>query len=129
MSSPINMITLLKMEIIKQTKELVQITMPITNETKQPMGYLHGGASVTLAETAASVGGLLYIDKETSNVFGIEINANHIKAKKDGLLQAFAKPVHIGKSTMVWDIRIYDEMDELVTISRCTLGVKEKRKN
>ncbi len=129
MSSPINMITLLKMEIVKQTKELVQITMPITNETKQPMGYLHGGASVTLAETAASVGGLLYIDKETSNVFGIEINANHIKAKKDGLLQAFAKPVHIGKSTMVWDIRIYDEIDELVTISRCTLGVKEKRKN
>src|SRR5699024_9661279 len=83
--------------------------------------------SVLLAETAASIAGFLNIDQENQSVFGIEINANHIKSKKDGSVFASATPYHVGKRTMVWDIEITDEKKQLVCISRCTLGVVDKR--
>lgn len=118
----------LGIEIITLEKEKVVMTMPVDKRTYQPAGYLHGGASVALAETAASVGASLHVDHEKYNVFGIEINANHIKSKREGIVTAIAKPYHVGRMTMVWDIKIYDEQEQLICISRCTIGVVPKRK-
>lgn len=117
----------LEMEIITRQADLVEIKMPVNEKTHQPMGYLHGGASVALAESAASIGALSNIDVSKHHVFGIEINANHVKSKKNGWVLARATPVHIGKTTMVWQINIVDESDELIATSRCTIGVVEKK--
>lgn len=109
-------------------KDFVEMTMPVDERTHQPAGYLHGGANVLLAETAASIGGFLNVDPSKYEVFGIEINANHIKSKKDGTVTAKATPFHIGRSTMVWNISIVDENDQLICISRCTVGVVPKKR-
>lgn len=117
----------LGIEFISLEKEKVVMTMPVDERTHQPAGFLHGGASVLLAETAASIGGFLHVDKDKQAVFGMEINANHLKSKRDGLVTATARPIHIGRTTMVWDIQITDETDALICISRCTLGVVDRR--
>lgn len=122
-----NLMEALGIEFITLEKDKVVMTMPVDERTHQPAGYLHGGASVLLAETAASIGGVLNIDLEKQAVFGMEINANHIRSKQEGIVTATATPLHIGRSTMVWNIQITDEEDKLVCISRCTLGVVEKR--
>lgn len=122
------LLTALGIETITLEKDLVVMTMPVDERTHQPTGYLHGGASVLLAETAASIGGFLNVDQENQAVFGVEINANHIKSKQTGLVTATATPLHRGKTTMVWDIKITDETDSLVCVSRCTLGVVQRRK-
>ncbi|WP_156288544.1 hotdog fold thioesterase [Oceanobacillus salinisoli] len=118
----------LGIEISSINKEEVIMTMPVDHRTHQPAGYLHGGASVALAETVASVGAAANVDLEKYNVFGIEINANHIKSKKEGIVTAKGTPIHSGKTTAVWEIRITDEEDNLVCISRCTIGIVPKRK-
>lgn len=118
----------LGIEIISLEKHEVIMTMPVDERTHQPAGFLHGGASVALAETAASVGAYLHVDPKAYNVFGIEINANHVKSKREGTVTAIAKPFHIGRTTMVWEIKIVDECDDLICISRCTIGVVPKRK-
>ncbi|HLR67855.1 hotdog fold thioesterase [Virgibacillus alimentarius] len=117
----------LGIEIASLDKNLVEMTMSVDERTHQPAGYLHGGASIALAESAASIGAYLNIDPEISNVFGIEINANHIKSKRDGIVTAKATPSHIGKTTMVWEIKITDEEDRLICVSRCTIGVVPKK--
>ncbi|MGM8365161.1 hotdog fold thioesterase [Virgibacillus sp. W0181] len=117
----------LGIEVVALDRDLVEMTMPVDDRTHQPAGYLHGGASVLLAETAASVGAYINVDPELFNVFGMEINANHIKSKKTGLVTAQATPLHIGRTTMVWNISIKDEKDELVCSSRCTIGVVPKK--
>lgn len=117
----------LNIETVKATKDEVIMTMPVTSTVHQPLGYLHGGASVALAESAASVGAFLNVDTEKYIVFGIEINANHVKSKRDGIVKAIAKPKHIGRSTMVWEIEIVDEHEQLISISRCTIGVVERK--
>ena len=118
----------LGMEIVSSEKESVMMTMPVDERTRQPAGFLHGGARVALAETAASIGASLHVNLEEEAVFGIEINANHIKSKRDGLVTAKAKPLHIGKRTMIWGINIVDEEDQLICVSRCTIGVISKRR-
>lgn len=118
----------LGIKVISLDKQLVVLTMPVDHRTHQPAGFLHGGASVALAETAASIGAILHVDSERFNVFGIEINANHVKSKRDGLVTAKANPLHIGKTTMVWEINITDENNDLICISRCTVGVVPKKK-
>jgi uncharacterized protein (TIGR00369 family) len=118
----------LGIDIISLEKEKVVLSMPVDTRTHQPAGYLHGGASVLLAETAASIAGSLNIDQENESVFGLEINANHLCSKRDGSVIATAIPFHIGKTTMVWEIKITDEQERLICISRCTLGVVKKRK-
>lgn len=123
-----NLMEALGIEIITTEKDEVILTMPVDRRTHQPAGFLHGGASVLLAETAASLGGFLNINQDTHAVFGLEINANHIKSKRTGVVTAKATPVHIGKTTMVWNIHITDEKDNLISISRCTLGVVSKKK-
>ncbi|HLQ70408.1 MAG TPA: hotdog fold thioesterase [Bacillota bacterium] len=118
----------LGMELKTYEKELVEMTMPVDGRTHQPFGFLHGGANVALAESAASIGSFLHIDPDEVTVFGMEINANHIKSKRDGTVTAKASPIHVGKATMVWAIRIVDENDTLLCISRCTMGVVPKKR-
>ncbi|WP_112181710.1 hotdog fold thioesterase [Paraliobacillus zengyii] len=117
----------LEMEVMVSQADLVEIKMPVNEKTRQPIGYLHGGASVALAESAASIGALLNVDASKYNIFGVEINANHIKSKQNGWVIARAKPVHIGRTTMVWQIDIIDESDQLIATSRSTIGIVEKR--
>lgn len=116
----------IKTEIL--TPDCVVMTMPVTDKVKQPFGLLHGGASVALAESAASIGAWLNIDQETQAAVGLEINANHLRSKRDGVLKATATPYHKGRTTMVWDIKITDEEDKLVCISRCTVGIVNLKK-
>ncbi|GMA52847.1 esterase [Alicyclobacillus contaminans] len=116
----------LGMEIVSAEKESVVMTMPVDHRTRQPAQYLHGGASAALAETAASIGASANIDSNKETIFGIEINANHIKSKTDGTVTAKATPLHIGRKTMVWRINITDEKDQLICAARCTLGVVAK---
>ncbi|WP_163971533.1 hotdog fold thioesterase [Oceanobacillus halotolerans] len=118
----------LGIEAVTLEKDMVVMTMPVDHRTHQPAQFLHGGASVALAETAASIGAYLNVDPEKENVFGIEINANHIKSKREGIVTAKATPLHIGKSTMVWQVSITDEEDHLICSSRCTIGVVPKKR-
>jgi 1,4-dihydroxy-2-naphthoyl-CoA hydrolase len=118
----------LGIEITDLQKGKVTATMPVDERTRQPFGLLHGGASVALAETVASVGAFELVDKENEVVVGLEINANHIRAKKDGVVTAVGTVMHQGRTTMVWDIKITDEEDQLICISRCTMAVIKRRK-
>jgi 1,4-dihydroxy-2-naphthoyl-CoA hydrolase len=100
-------------EVTDLSEDRVVATMPVHGPTKQPFGVLHGGASVVLAETVASLGTYNLIDQESQLAMGLEINANHIRAKSDGLVTAVGTPLHRGRKIMVWDVRITDE-DELM---------------
>jgi len=113
----------LGIEIVEYTPERVVATMPVTPKTHQPFGLMHGGVSVVIAETVASAGSYQFIDRETQRAVGLEINANHIRSVSDGTVKAIGTPVHIGRTTIIWDIRIYNEEEKLVCISRCTMAV------
>lgn len=113
----------LGMKIIECTQDRVVATMPVDKTTHQPLGYLHGGASVALAETVASIGGWFYTAKDGKYVLGLEINANHLRSVREGHVKAIGTPIHIGKSTQVWEVKIHDEAGHLVSVSRCTLAV------
>jgi uncharacterized protein (TIGR00369 family) len=104
------------------SKERVVMTMEVNARVHQPFGILHGGASLVLAESAASVGAGRNCPEGMVAV-GQEINANHIRPKRDGLLRAVAEPVHIGRTSQVWTVELRDEAGKLVCISRCTLAV------
>lgn len=121
------LIDALGIEFVELGKGKVIATMPVNDRTRQPFGFLHGGASVALAETVASVGAVELIDLEKEICFGLEINANHIKAKRDGVVTATGTVLHQGKSTMVWDIKMTDEDSQLISVSRCTMAVVPKR--
>jgi len=97
-------------------------TMPVDARTRQPYGLLHGGASVLLAETLGSTAGGLCVE-EGQGVVGIEINANHLAGVREGLVTGTARPLHVGRSTQVWEIRIEDERGRLACVSRLTLAV------
>ncbi|WP_051591221.1 hotdog fold thioesterase [Bacillus sp. UNC438CL73TsuS30] len=103
-------------------------TMPVDERTKQPVGLLHGGASVALAETVASLGAYELVDKATQGVVGLEINANHVRSAREGIVTAVATVLHQGKTTMVWDIKIHDEKERLICVSRCTMAVISLKK-
>ncbi len=113
-------------EIKVLTAERVVATMPVDDRTRQPFGLLHGGASAALAETAASLGAFLNLDGETKAAVGLELNVNHLRAKTDGIVTATATPLHRGRRTHVWDIRIEDEEGRLVSVSRLTLAIVDK---
>jgi 1,4-dihydroxy-2-naphthoyl-CoA hydrolase len=117
---------ILDIKLLSAEKEKVVATMPIGPHHRQQIGYLHGGISVTLAESIASLGTVLNIDAERQMAFGLEINANHLRPKREGLLTATATPIHKGRTTFVWDIQIRDENDKLVCISRCTVAVVDR---
>ncbi|MBA2687392.1 MAG: hotdog fold thioesterase [Gemmatimonadaceae bacterium] len=113
----------LGIEMIELSPERVVATMPVDERTRQPFGILHGGASVGLAETVASVAALLNIDREKYVAMGLEINANHVRAKTEGIVTAIGTPLHRGRTTQLWEIRIVDELERLICISRCTIAV------
>jgi 1,4-dihydroxy-2-naphthoyl-CoA hydrolase len=103
-------------------------TMPVDNRTKQPFGLLHGGASVSLAETLGSIASLLTVNQELFTAVGIEINANHVKAVTKGLVTGVCRPLHIKGRTHVWEIKIYNEAKEMNCVSRFTCAIVSKQK-
>ena len=117
------LLSTMDIELTEVTRERVTATMPVTPKVHQPFGLMHGGASVVLAETVASMAAWMNVDQQTQRVVGLEINANHLRAKRDGTVTATATAVHIGRRTQVWEIRITDEADKLVCLSRCTMAV------
>ena len=121
-----NLANALGIEITELAPQRVVATMPVDDRTRQPFGILHGGASVALAETVASIAGTMNVDLEANVVVGVEINANHIRAKREGVVTGTATPIHIGRSTQVWEVRIVDEQQRTICVSRCTLAVVPK---
>lgn len=117
----------LGIEMEELSRERVVATMPVDDRTRQPFGLLHGGASIALAETVASFGAAVLIDRERFVAVGLEINGNHLRAKTEGMVRATGVPVHVGRSTQVWSIEITDEEGRLVCISRCTMAIVERR--
>lgn len=118
----------LGIEFVEYTPERVTAIMPVTPKTHQPLGLLHGGVSVVIAESVASFGSYQFIDPTRQRAVGLEINANHIRSKRDGVVRAVGIPVHIGRTTLIWDIRIYDEQEKLVCISRCTMAIVDSER-
>jgi 1,4-dihydroxy-2-naphthoyl-CoA hydrolase len=106
--------------------DFLRATMPVNSRVHQPMGVLHGGASVALAETVGSVAATLCIDREKYVCLGQEINANHLRPISSGIVTATARPFHIGKRSHVWGIEIRDEQDRLVCVSRLTMAVVDR---
>jgi 1,4-dihydroxy-2-naphthoyl-CoA hydrolase len=100
--------------------------MPVDERTRQPRGILHGGSSVLLAESLGSIGANYCVDPDRLFCVGMEINANHLRSVKGGMVTGIARPVHLGRSTQVWEIRIHNQADKLVCISRLTLAVVQK---
>lgn len=121
------LVSYLQMEWVAIGDDFLQIKMPVNDNTKQPYGLLHGGASCALAETAGSVASSLVIDLQTSACVGIEINANHIRGARDGFVIATASPLHLGRTTHVWDIKIHDEAGKLICVSRLTVAIKDRK--
>ena len=117
---------LIGIEFTVRDPDKVVATMPVDARTLQPFGILHGGASAALAETVASVGAYLNVEPDTQAAVGLELNANHIRPKTSGQVTATATPIHRGRRTHVWEIRIVDEEDRLVCVSRCTLAIIER---
>jgi 1,4-dihydroxy-2-naphthoyl-CoA hydrolase len=117
----------LGIEVHELTAGRVVATMPVDHRTRQPFGILHGGASVALAETVASLGATANVDRQEFVAVGLEINANHLRAMHDGVVTATATPIHLGRTTHVWEVRIVDEADRPVCVSRCTLAVRPKK--
>lgn len=107
--------------------DFLKATMPVDYRTHQPYGLLHGGASAALAETLGSVASSLVIDHEKMMCVGLEINANHIRSVRTGLVIGTCVPIHLGASTHVWDIRIHDENKKLICISRLTVAILKRR--
>ena len=117
----------LGIEFLEVGKDFVSGKMPVDERTKQPFGILHGGASVTLAETLGSWGATATIDLEKQYCVGLDINANHIKAMTEGFVYGTARPLHLGRSTQVWEIRIENEEEQLVAICRLTMAIINKK--
>ena len=115
----------LGIEFTEIGEDYLRARMPVDDRTRQPFGILHGGASVALAETLGSVAAGLVVDPTLYRVVGQEINANHLRAISSGYVIGTTRPIHIGKSSHVWETRIVDERDKLVCISRITMAVLE----
>ena len=101
--------------------------MPVDARTQQPYGLLHGGASATLAETLGSIAGAFSVDIEKKVVVGLELNCNHVRSVREGFVYGTARPIHLGGSTQIWDIRIADDQERLVCIARLTLAVLDAK--
>ncbi|WP_276134487.1 hotdog fold thioesterase [Polluticoccus soli] len=120
------MAEVLQIRFTEVGENYLKATMPVADLTRQPYGLLHGGASAALAETVGSVASSLCINKEKQICVGIEINCNHLRGKRDGMVTATVEPLHVGATTHVWDIKIRDEAEKLVCVSRLTVAVLKK---
>lgn len=117
----------LGIEITELGEDYIKARMPVDHRTRQSLGLLHGGASVTLAESLGSTAAHLIIDPAQKTCMGLEINANHIRAIRDGYVEGIARPLHIGRKTQVWEIKIYDPQERIVCVSRITMAVLDKQ--
>ena len=117
----------LGIEFIEVGDDYIKATMPVDHRTVQPMGLLHGGASVTLSESLGSLASVLCVDIEKKAVVGLEINANHIRSVREGLVTGITRPIHLGRSTQVWEIKIYNESGQLVCIGRITNAILDRK--
>ena len=117
----------LDIQITEIGDDFISGTMPVDHRTKQPAGLLHGGASVVLAETLGSIAAFLVVDPELYTCVGLDINANHLRAVKEGKVIGTARPIHLGATTLVWSIEIKDENGRMVCISRLTMAVLQRK--
>ena len=115
-------------ELTEVGDNFLKARMPVDHRTRQPYGLLHGGASCVLSETIGGVAAATVIDHAAFYCVGIEINANHVRSAKQGFVTGITTPLHIGTSTHVWDIKIYDEKEKLVCISRLTVAIIPRKK-
>jgi 1,4-dihydroxy-2-naphthoyl-CoA hydrolase len=122
-----NMVEHLDIVVTEVGDDYITARMPVDHRTVQPFGLLHGGASVALAETVGSLAANLCVDSEVAYCVGLEINANHVRSVTAGFVYGTARPVHLGRTTQVWDIRIVDENNRLTCISRLTMAVVKKK--
>ena len=118
----------LEMNWVEIGDDFLRLAMPVSNKNKQPYGFLHGGASCVLAETIGSVASALVIDRENFYCVGIEINANHLRSVTQGIVTAKCLPLHLGKTTHVWDIKLYDEREKMFCVSRLTVAILPVKK-
>ena len=116
----------LDIQFIEVGENFLVATMPVTNRTKQPIGILHGGANVVLAETVASTAANAVVDPERFYCVGLEINANHIRSVKDGIVTAKAIAIHLGRTTQIWQTNIYNTEGKMTCTSRMTASVLSK---
>ena len=121
-----SMAEFLGMEWTSIGDDFLEMSLPVNEKTKQPYGLLHGGASCVLAETVGSVASALVIDMNKFYCVGLEINANHVRGAKEGIVLGKATPLHLGKTTHVWDIKIKDSNDKLICVSRLTVAIIAK---
>ena len=105
----------------------LKATMPITAKVKQPIGIMHGGSSCVLAETVGSTAANMTVDLKHQYCVGLDINTNHIRSIRDGMVTATAKPFHLGKTTQVWEILIHDEQQRLISVTRLTMAVLNRQ--
>lgn len=119
---------LIGIEFVEITDDSLSATMPVDDRIKQPYGILHGGASVVLAETLGSIASNLIIDSENFIGVGLEVNANHLRPVGSGHVKGVCTPIHIGRTTHVWDIKIYEKHGKLNCISRLTVAIVPKQK-
>jgi len=117
------MATYIGIEWVEVGENFIKAKMPVDQRTNQPYGLLHGGASCVLAETLGSVASAMAIDHSKFYCVGIEINANHIRGVKEGYVTGVVQPLHLGSTTHVWDIKIHDEKEKLVCVSRLTVAI------
>jgi len=123
-----SMVEHLDIEFVEVTPTTVVARMPVQAPTHQPLGYLHGGASLALAETVGSAGSLFLIDPQKFNVFGMQVSANHISSVREGFVIARATIIHKGRTSHVWDVEIKDTDNKLISVARVTNAIVEKIK-
>ena len=121
------MVEYLGIEITEVGKDFIKGKMPVDHRTQQPLGLLHGGANVVLAETLGSIAANEVIDIKKQYAVGLEINANHLKSARDGYVYGTTRPIHLGRKTQVWEIRIENENGDLTCISRLTMAVMDRK--
>jgi 1,4-dihydroxy-2-naphthoyl-CoA hydrolase len=117
------MVEHLDIQMIEIGDDFIVAKMPVDHRTHQPLGIMHGGASCVLAETVGSLAGNMAVDLAAQYCVGLDINTNHIRSVREGFVFAKAKPFHLGKSTQVWEIKIHNEVHQLVSVSRLTMAV------
>lgn len=117
----------LEIEFIEIGEDYLIAKMPVSEKTRQPFGLLHGGASVVLAETLGSVAASILVVPQGKIPVGLEINANHIKSIKEGFVYGKVSPVHVGKSTHLWEIKITNEKEQLICVSKITMAILDQK--
>ncbi|MCW8855417.1 MAG: hotdog fold thioesterase [Gammaproteobacteria bacterium] len=119
-------VSALGIEIVEVGDDFLKGSMPVDERTRQPLGLLHGGASVLFAESLGSIAANYVVDHEKAFCVGMEVNANHLRSVRAGVVSGFARPLHIGRSSQVWEIKIHDQKDRLICVSRLTMAVVQK---